>query len=95
MIQWEVEMTVLQQQLDKDEEWEKGKQNSTGELMLDIAYAVGGCGSIGKFDLLDALSFAHAWKTSLEFPIDLLIGEGPYEVSTRALSSIENAEVSF
>jgi hypothetical protein len=77
MIQWKVEMTVLQQQRDNDEEWEKEKQNSTGELMLDIAYAVGGCGSIGKFDLLDALSFAHDWKSSLEISIDLLIGEGP------------------
>jgi hypothetical protein len=59
MIQLEVEMAVLQLQLDEDEEWEKAKQNSTGELMLDIPYAVGLCGSIGKFDFRDALSFAN------------------------------------
>ena len=40
MIQWEVEMTVLQQQLDEDEEWEKAKQNSTGEL--NAGYCVRG-----------------------------------------------------
>lgn len=36
MIQLEVEMAVLEQQMDADEQWEKAKQNSTGELMLDI-----------------------------------------------------------
>ena len=40
-------MAVLQQQMDADEEWENAKQNPTGELMLDIPYAVDLCGSIG------------------------------------------------
>jgi hypothetical protein len=60
MTQLEVEMVVLEQQLDADEEWGNAKQNATGELMLDIPYAVGVCGSIGKFDLLVALSFIPA-----------------------------------
>jgi hypothetical protein len=73
MIELEVKMAVLQQQLDEDEEWEKAKQNSTGELMLDIPYAVGLCGSIVRSDLFDALSFEHACQTSLEIPIYMLL----------------------
>ncbi len=43
------------------------------ELMLDIPYAVGLCGSIGKFDFIDALSYVHPGKRFLELPIDIFL----------------------
>jgi hypothetical protein len=48
LVQIEIETAVLSAQLDAKDAWENAAQDPTGELMLEIPYTVGLCGSIGK-----------------------------------------------